>query len=170
MAKIPNFTPIAVNHLRCKNCNHPHHHRHGFYIRKATHRSAKTIRVLRYRCLSCRRTFSLLPTDLLPVMRWRLSSVMRVQKILATGMSLWRAAQRLRVSLGVLLRLSRKLPQLSRLLQDLLRSKGVFNPLAYSFYVTMILSLWLRWHHFTAELSHVLYPLLHKALTIPHEM
>ena len=170
MSKIPKFIPFVVNHLRCTNCNHPHNHKHGSYLRKGTHKSAIAIRILRRRCLSCSKTFSILPQNFLPIMRWRLSTIIRVKKLLASGISVWRLALVLKVSFGALLRLSRKLPLLSKVWHDLKRSKGVFEPIESSIYMDLILSLWSGWHKFTVEFSRVLYPLLHKVLATPHKL
>jgi hypothetical protein len=100
VSKIPSFAPVGESQVRCKKCNHRHHHRHGYYFRKATHRRLKAIQVLRCRCLSCRGTFCVLPQDFLPVMRWTLTSVRHASRLLG-HMSAYSTAQTLCVSLGV---------------------------------------------------------------------
>jgi prepilin signal peptidase PulO-like enzyme (type II secretory pathway) len=99
--------------VRCKKCNCVHHHRHGYFFRKATHRRFKAIQVLRCLCLSCRCTFGVLPQDLVPVMRWTLASV-RHASCLLKHMSTYCIATILRVWLGAFQRLARKLPRLGQ--------------------------------------------------------
>lgn len=172
MSKIPTFAPIVEAKVRCKICNHPHHHRHGWYFRKATHRRPKRIQVLRCRCLSCRSTFSVLPQELLPVMRWTLKAVRHASRLLML-VSAYRAAKLLRVTLGVMLRLARKLPKLGATILLLGKSRGfgdAKDPLRVHADIFEIPYLWPCWISFIRELSLVMYPLLHMDPQIPHDM
>jgi transposase-like protein len=172
MSKIPFFAPIVEPAVRCKNCNHPHYHRHGCYFRKTTHRRPKAIRIPRCRCLSCRSTFSVLPQDLLPVMRWTLASVRRAS-ILLKNRSAYSTAKILHVSLGAILRLAKKLPEFSQKILLLGKSRGVCEATITQDKTSEILDyprLFPCWVSFVRELSLALYPLLHIAKTTPHEM
>lgn len=172
MSKIPIFAPDGESQVRCKKCNHRHHHRHGCYFRKATHRRLKAIQVLRCLCLSCRATFGVLPQDLLPVMRWTLASVRHASRLLG-HMGAYSTAKILRVSLGVIQRLARKLPLLGQKILLLGKSRGLGGTVDLNRNPSDFIELprlWPSWTSFVRELSLVLYPLLHMAPTIPHEM
>jgi len=172
MSKIPSFTPIMESKVRCKNCNHPHHHRHGCYFRKATHRQLKPIRIIRCLCLNCHSTFGVLPKDLLPVMRWTLSSVRHASTLLKNR-SAYSTAKVLKVSLGIIQRLASKLPMLSQKIILLGKSRGIgeansAQDMAHDIFESP--RHFPCWESFARELSLALYPLLHIAQTIPHEM
>jgi len=172
MSKIPSFTPVVKAEIRCKKCNHPHHHLHGCYFRKATHRRLKSIRIPRCRCLSCRSTFGVLPQDLLPVMRWTFSSIRHASKLLK-NISAYSTSKILRVSHGAILRLAGRLPLLRQKILHLGRIRGLGeanstqNEASDNFDSPHHFSSWIT---FTRELSLALYPLLHMAKIIPHEM
>lgn len=173
MSKIPTFTPVVETKVRCKNCNHPHHHRHGFYYRKATHRQIRSIRVLRCQCLRCLRTFGVLPQDLLPIIRWRLTSVRYISHLLTSGISYWKVARMTRCTLGVIQRLALKLPSLVERVQQLSRHRGIgekLDPQSSYSNILLLPGQWPSWHQFSYELSLLLYPLRHKAKEAPHEM
>jgi len=172
MSKIPSFVPLVKAQVRCTKCNHPHHHLHGCYFRKATHRRLKAIRVIRCRCLDCHSTFGLLPNDLLPVMRWTLSSVRHASHLLKSA-SAYHTAKLLGVSLGVILRLSRKLPELGRKILNLGKMRGIGEAYSTQDDVSDIFEFprhFPSWTSFVRELSLALYPLLHIGKAIPHEM
>ncbi len=172
MSKIPSFTPSVEAKVRCKNCNHPHHHRHGCYLRKATHRRLKPIRILRCRCLSCRSTFGVLPQDLLPVMRWTLAAVRHASTLLKRK-SAYSTAKILHVPHGAILRLARKLPEFSQKILLLGKSRSLGEANSEQDKASEILDYprhFPYWVSFVRELSLALYPLLHIAQAIPHEM
>jgi len=105
------------------------------------------------------------------VMRWTLTSVRHALHLLE-NMSVYSTAKILRVSLGVIQRLARKLPLLGQKILLLSKARGIdtLDPDATWLDIFGLPRLWPCWIGFVRELSLVLYPLLHMAPTIPHEM
>ena len=103
------------------------------------------------------------------MMRWTLTSVRHASRLLE-HMSAYRTAKILRVSLGVIQRLARKLPLLGQKILLLGKARGfgdTADPISAQSGIFELPRLWLNWMTFVFELSLILYPLLHKAPAPP---
>lgn len=91
-----------LNIVPCPYCNHPKTHSHGSYFRKGTHLCSLMIIVLRYLCIQCHISHSVLPNNVLPIIRWTLPWVKIVQVRFQRGDTIYRIAKDLGVSKAVI--------------------------------------------------------------------
>lgn len=113
-------------------------------------------------CLSCGRTFGVLPQGLLPVMRWFLSDVQLIARQIEAGVSSRQLADRLSLSPGIIRRLRARLPKLEAITQRLSLAAGIPTGVPMEVFTGGI--------EFIRQLSHALYPRLHLQIPRPHEM
>jgi hypothetical protein len=135
---------------------------------------AEPIRVQRYNCSSCPRTFSDLPNGLLPVMRWNLQHVfMLAGELLVQPASLHSLSRKYNVSRGALRRLRLRLPLLIMLIHQLSLEAGYIDELQHAPLDPARLkltSLWPSWNKFSWQLHRALYPLHRHASCDQHNL
>jgi len=85
--------------IRCKYCNDTHFWKHGSYIRTAFYQKHSPIyatsqSVQRYKCCNspCKRTFSILPPDVVPYSRFHWKDLLSIAGLLFSGTSVYRIA------------------------------------------------------------------------------
>ena len=85
--------------LKCKYCNDTHCWKHGCYIRTGFHKKHSVIYdtrwpVQRYKCCNpqCRRTFSILPSGIVPYCRFSWKDLLEIASLLLSGTTVYTIA------------------------------------------------------------------------------
>ncbi len=165
---------------RCRHCHHPHCHRNGYYTRTGTHlqNHPSILKVTRFLCCDniCKKSFSQLPPDLMPVMRWTMQGIMDVANQYELHPSLHWLSRFFGLTRSALRRLRDRLPDIGSSVLDLTRAAGLGDEAPSTPRIAVALSLsrrWPCWNDMAWQLHlairRAMHPLRHKGKAIPQQ-
>ena len=162
---LPNLTIIVLycqlkSTHKCRACGSTHFWKHGFYRRKNVYSLSGFIDVQRCKCCKpgCKKTFSILPTPLLPYSRFSLWHLLQINECLQDGVSPYQIAKHLGMEQHVILRLKAYLVKVKAFISQTCQNAGHSLSASIKSQCETLMDSH-KWFDLTWKFFHAIYPL-----------